>query len=78
MRITAILRESPTVRNIAHAGRWIARHGLNSAQYQAAFDEAARNGYRLIHVNAAGVGGEASYAAVWEHRPGPDWPRGTA
>ncbi len=73
VRVTAILRESPTVRNIAHAGRWIARHGLNSAQYQAAFDEAVRNGYRLIHVNAAGVGGEASYAAVWEHRPGPDW-----
>ena len=73
VRVSAILRESPTVRNIAHAGRWIARHGLNGAQYQAAFDEAARNGYRLIHVNAAGADGDVSYAAIWEHRPGPEW-----
>jgi V8-like Glu-specific endopeptidase len=73
VRITSILRESPIVRSIAHAGRWIARHGLSSAQYQAAFDEATGNGYRPLFVNAAGLGGQAFYSAVWEHRPGSAW-----
>ncbi len=71
--IGAILRESPIVRNIAHAGRWVARHGLTGGQYQQAFDEQAFNGYRLLQVNAATGPNEVSYAALWEHTPGPGW-----
>jgi V8-like Glu-specific endopeptidase len=70
VRITSILRESPTVRNIAHAGRWVARHGLSSGDYQGAFDQFVGLGYRLLTVNAAG-GNDATYSAIFEHRPGP-------
>lgn len=70
VRITSILRESPTVRNIAHAGRWVARHGLSSGDYQAFFDQFTGLGYRPLLVNAAG-GNNATYSAIFEHRPGP-------
>ncbi len=70
VRITSILRESPTVRNIAHAGRWVARHGLSGGDYQAVFDQLVGIGYRPLTINAAG-GNDASYAAIFEHRPGP-------
>ena len=30
---------------------WVARHGLTSAEYQAAFDQFVREGYRLVHVS---------------------------
>jgi V8-like Glu-specific endopeptidase len=73
VRVTSVLRESPTVRNVAHAGRWVARHGLSSAQYQATFDELTSIGYRPLLVNGAGIGDQVSYAAIFEHRPGPAW-----
>ena len=73
VRITSIIRNSTTVRDIAHAGRWVARHGLSSAQYQAAFDEFAGLGYRPLLVNGAGAGGQVSYSGIFQHKPGPAW-----
>ncbi|WP_344933632.1 serine hydrolase [Sphaerisporangium flaviroseum] len=50
---------------------WVARHNLTAAQYQAEFDRLAAQGYRLVHVDGYDSGGQATYAAVWENRPGP-------
>jgi len=52
---------------------WVARHGLSSAQYQQAFDDMAKQGYRLIDVSGYAAGNEARYAAIWEKSTGPVW-----
>ena len=52
---------------------WVARHGLTPDQYQAAFDDYARNGYRLTWVNGYSVGRQAYYAAIWSKTGGPAW-----
>ncbi len=54
-------------------GAWQARHGLTGEQYQAFFDEMARQGFRLTCVSGYAEGGQARYAALFEQRPGPDW-----
>ncbi len=51
----------------------IARHGMTSAQYQAAFDEYVAQGYRLTHISAYNVGGTPRFAAIWEKISGPAW-----
>lgn len=48
------------------SGAWVARHGLTSAEYQAAFDGYVSQGYRLRHVSGYAVGSEARYAGIWE------------
>lgn len=73
VRISAALGQSQRLRNLAHAGRWVARHGLDGGGYQAAFDAQAFNGYRLTQVDAAESAGGLSYAALWDHVPGPAW-----
>jgi hypothetical protein len=50
---------------------FVARHGLTSAQYQAAFDEFVGQGFRLRQVSGYNVGGEDRYAAIWEADGGP-------
>ena len=50
---------------------FIARHGLTNQQYQAAFDEAVGQGFRLRKVSGYGVGGQDFYAAIWEADGGP-------
>lgn len=50
---------------------WAARHGLSSAAYQKAFDDFAKDGYRLVYVNGYEVDGVNRYAAIWEKRGGP-------
>lgn len=50
-----------------------ARHGLNSAQYQATFDEMNSRGFRLVLVNGYSVNNEERYVAIWEQRDGPAW-----
>ncbi|MFC0666201.1 trypsin-like peptidase domain-containing protein [Azotobacter chroococcum] len=45
---------------------WQARHGLTSTQYQQAFDELARQGFRLTDVSGYAVGNQDLYAALWE------------
>lgn len=56
----------------ATAAQWAARHGLTSAQYQQAFDEYAKKGYRLVAVSGYDSRG-ARYAALWKKQPGPAW-----
>lgn len=52
---------------------WSARHGLNAQQYQAAFDDYAKKGYRLTFVNGYAVGNNAYYAGIWTKTGGPAW-----
>ena len=52
---------------------WAARHGLTSAQYQAAFDQFVGQGFRLTWVSIYAVGGQDHYAAIWEKKAGPAW-----
>lgn len=54
----------------AAAADWVARHGLNSAQYQSAFDDFSSKGYRLKSISGYDSGG-ARYAALWSKNPGP-------
>jgi CubicO group peptidase (beta-lactamase class C family) len=51
----------------------VARHGLSAAQYQAAFNEFQKQGYRLTHVSGYGVGNAAKFAAIWEKKSGGAW-----
>ena len=51
--------------------RWVARHGMSAAQYQAAFDTYSAQGYRPLDISAAGFGqGPGTFAAVWAKSPG--------
>jgi hypothetical protein len=50
---------------------WAARHGLNGAQYQQAFDQFKAQGMRLRWVSTYAEGGQAMYAAVWDKSAGP-------
>ncbi|MBX2821696.1 MAG: serine hydrolase [Rhodothermaceae bacterium] len=52
---------------------WAARHRLTFSEYQAAFDDFLRQGYRLVDVSGYELNGEDYYAAIWEQRTGPDW-----
>jgi CubicO group peptidase (beta-lactamase class C family) len=52
---------------------WVARHGMSSADYQAAFNDYVGQGYRLVHVSGWQAGGEDRFAAIWEQRGGPAW-----
>jgi murein DD-endopeptidase MepM/ murein hydrolase activator NlpD len=45
--------------------QWVARHNLNSAQYQNEFNTWGKAGYRLINVNSYLLKGSVRYAAVW-------------
>lgn len=71
VRISAALGQSQRLRNLAHAGRWVARHGLDGGAYQQAFDAQGFNGYRLTQVDAAESANGLSYTALWNHVPGP-------
>ncbi|MCF7220552.1 serine hydrolase [Marilutibacter chinensis] len=51
---------------------WKARHGLTADQYQAAVNEAVRQGYALSHVSAFDLGGSPRFAAIFE-KGGPAW-----
>ena len=52
---------------------WVAHHGMTSAQYQSAFNNYVRNGFRLSHVSGYAVNDQACYAAIWEKESGPAW-----
>ena len=54
-------------------GEWAARHGLTGADYQKAFDDLVKKGFRLRMVNGHSVGGSPRFAAIWEKAAGPDW-----
>ena len=50
---------------------WAARHGLSAADYQKAFDDFGRQGFRLVWVSAHDIGGAARFEGIWERRGGP-------
>ena len=52
--------------NKAGGPEWVARHGLTGAQYQQAFDDFAKQGFRLKEVSGYSPGGSDHYAAIWE------------
>jgi hypothetical protein len=52
---------------------WAARHGLNSSDYQAAFDHYVGQGYRLVLVNGYTIGGVNLYAGIWRKCPSGPW-----
>ncbi len=56
---------------------WRVRHGMTAASYQADFDAAVREGWRLTNVTSymKKVDGDwyPRYAAIWELSPGPPW-----
>jgi hypothetical protein len=52
---------------------WVARHGLTSDQYQKAFDEYGKEGYRLLLVSGYTVDNQDFYAAIWDKSPMPAW-----
>src|ERR1700722_5643300 len=49
---------------------WQARHGLDAAEYQKAFNDLGSQGYRLFQVAGYPVQGVARFAAVWEQSAG--------
>jgi len=65
-RFAAIWEKSP-------GPAWEARHGLTSAQYQKAFDDLVKAGYRLWHISGYSVNGQDFYAAIWDKSSGPVW-----
>lgn len=52
---------------------FVARHGLTSQQYQAAFDDNLRQGFRLVWVSCYRHVSEERYAAIWEKSASPPW-----
>jgi CubicO group peptidase (beta-lactamase class C family) len=52
---------------------WEARHNLSAAEYQKAFDDFYKQGYRLLHVSGYAAGGSPRFAAIWEKSGGPAW-----
>lgn len=50
---------------------WAARHGLNGAQYQQAFNDMAQQGYRPTVISGYAVNNQATYAAIFEKTNGP-------
>jgi hypothetical protein len=57
-RFTCIFQNGST-------GPWVARHGLTSADYQAAFDQYTSQGYMLDWVSGYFDGAQDLYAAIW-------------
>jgi DNA-binding transcriptional regulator of glucitol operon len=52
---------------------WVTRHGLNSADYQAAFDHYVGLGYRLELVSGYAIDGVDLCAGIWRKRPSGPW-----
>jgi V8-like Glu-specific endopeptidase len=85
MRISSLIGASPILQGLVDtragifAAIWeqgegppfVARHGLSSADYQAAFDEFVGQGFRLTHVDGYTVNGQDRYAAIWQQDGGP-------
>jgi hypothetical protein len=55
------------------SGTWAARHGLDSAAYQAAFNQFVGQGMRLRGVQPYVEGSTVRYIAWWEKSAGPAW-----
>lgn len=57
----------------ARGPAWVAHHRMTSEQYQAFFNQYAKEGYRLVDVSGYTVAGVANYAALWEKSGGRAW-----
>ena len=85
MRISALIEASPILQGLVDqragifAGIWQqdggpafqARHNLNAAEYQQAFDQLVGQGFRLTCVNGYTVNGQERFAAIWQQDGGP-------
>jgi hypothetical protein len=55
-------------------GKWFAKHGITTAQFNSANKTAAKEGYILTSVNVYGTPSDPRYAAIWsENRSGMGW-----
>jgi CubicO group peptidase (beta-lactamase class C family) len=52
---------------------WQARHGLSDTDYQTAFDDLFKRGYRLIKVTGTAPGGVPRFSGIWQRRGGNAW-----
>ncbi|KAL2817175.1 hypothetical protein BJX63DRAFT_419731 [Aspergillus granulosus] len=48
------------------SGAWVARHNMNAEYLQKYTDTYIAQGYKVIHISAYEVNGEARFAALWE------------
>jgi uncharacterized protein (UPF0297 family) len=48
---------------------WVARHGLNGAQYQAVFDDLVPKGYRPVILSGYNINGSDRYLCVFDQSP---------
>jgi hypothetical protein len=64
---------APALSVQAQLNPWQARHGLTSDQYQTAFDDLTRQGYRLNYVSGYTINNVPSFAAIWEKKSSPAW-----
>ena len=53
--------------------QWQARHGLTQAEFQSAFDNLSKQGYRLKTVSGYVSGGQEFFAGLWIKEGGPAW-----
>ena len=51
-------------------GAWTAKHNMTAAQYQDAFDDYSKQGYRLQYLSGYVVNGTEYFAAIWEKKTG--------
>jgi hypothetical protein len=54
-------------------GAWVARHGLDSAQYQQAFDQFSAQGYQPRQLKGYGAPGGQRFAAIFDKNGGGAW-----
>ena len=52
---------------------WQARHGLDAAAHQAAFEDLSGRGYRLVKITSYDAGGMPRYASIWHRQNGNPW-----
>lgn len=55
----------------APGGAWAARHNLNGAQFQAAFNELSGQGYSLVNMSGYTKNNVSLYAGLWEKTTSP-------
>lgn len=48
-------------------------HAMTGAQYQTAFDNYTKLGFRPINISAFALGNAPRFAAIWEKKDGPAW-----
>jgi len=52
---------------------WYARAGLSAADYQKAFDDYKKQGFRLTWISAHEAGGALRFEGIWEQKGGAAW-----